>query len=147
MLTQAALMFQSLSARCSVAEEDYHLLLSQGFGTPEEFFYGVPDKTALETFVTGTFYQSIGMVDEYDNYIPQPRNSLITGVLDAQAFARGANASSLRRLWHICKALAEYELKNLAGQVSGQSFDLSGRKPYIPSLTKAYVNGRYVTKL
>ena len=115
MLAQASLMFQSLAARCAVAEEDYQLLLHQGFGTPDEFFYKVPNETTLEAFVAGTFFQNTGYADADGNFLSQPRNS----VLEAQTFAQGANASSLRRLWHISKELAAHDLKSLAGQVSG----------------------------
>ena len=131
MLAQASLMFQSLSAKCAVAEEDYQLLMSQGFGAPDEFFYKIPNESVLEAFIAGMFFQSTGYVDADGNFLSQPRNS----VLDAQTFAQGANASSLRRLWHISKELAAHELKSLAGQVSGQSGDLARRKPSIP-----YVN-------
>ena len=128
MLAQASLMFQSLAARCAVAEEDYQLLLHQGFGTPDEFFYKVPNETTLEAFVAGTFFQNTGYADADGNFLSQPRNS----VLEAQTFAQGANASSLRRLWHISKELAAHELKSLEGQVSGPSGDLARRKTSTP---------------
>ena len=124
-------MFEALSAKCAVAEEDYQLLLHQGFGAPDEFAYKFPNEMALEAFIAGTFFQNTGYVDADGNFLSQPRNS----VLDAQTFAQGANASSLRRLWHISKELAAHELKSLAGQVSGHSGDLARRKPSIP-----YVN-------
>ena len=112
-------MFEALSAKCAVAEEDYQLLLHQGFGTPDEFFYKVPNETKLEAFIAGTFFQNTGYADADGNFLSQPRNS----VLDAQTFAKGAHASSLRRLWHISKELAAHDLKSLAEiaeQVFGQ---------------------------
>ena len=103
-------MFEALSAKCAVAEEDYQLLLLQGFGAPEEFAYKFPNEMALEAFIAGTFFQNTGYVDADGNFLSQPRNS----VLGAQTFSQGANASSLRRLWHISKELAAHELKSLA---------------------------------
>ena len=47
-------------------------------------------QTAVETFVASTFYQQTGNVDADGNFLTQPRNSL----LDAQAFAQGANAAA-----------------------------------------------------
>jgi hypothetical protein len=125
------LMFQSLASRCAVNEDDYNLLVSQGFTAPDEFFYKVPNETSLETWISGTFFQWTGTVGDGGVYGTQPRNSL----LDAAGFAQSTNASSVRRLWYICKELAAHELKNVANQVSGQSGDLSRRKPSVP-----YVN-------
>ena len=121
-------MFQSLAARCAVAEEDYQLLLHQGLGTPDEFVYKVPNETTLEAFVAGTFFRNTGYADADGNFLSQPRNS----VLEAQTFAQGANASSLRRLWHISMELSAHELKSLDGQVSGPSGDLARRKTSTP---------------
>jgi hypothetical protein len=132
MLAQAPVMFQSLAGRCQVSEDDYYLLLAQGVTAPEEFFFKIPNETALEAWIVGTLYLQTGTTDGAGNFGTQPRNSTST----VEEFTRSDATASVRRLWYISKEMANNDLKSMANQVSGQGMDSNRRKPSVPYINE-----------